>query len=367
MPFRPGSQAFDSVELLMTYTVLIVDDAEINLILFEALVKRIGGCLPVKHADARQGLDWALNHEFDLLIVDYMMPDLNGVDFIKQLRLCESKEDIPILMITANDQKQVRYEALEAGATDFLTKPVDKIEFTARVNNMLHLGASRKALANRAQWLADEVRKATLEIVLRERETVVRLSKAAEYRDPETGAHISRMAHYSELIAKALGLPEAESELLLQAAPMHDIGKVGIADHILLKPGRLTPDEFEIMKQHASIGFDILQGSSSRVLQAGAEIARAHHEKFDGSGYPRGLAGEDIPIFSRIVAVADVFDALTSERPYKKAWPLERAAEHLRTNSGSHFDPRCVDAFFSCWEQVLEIRQQFCDQVLTTA
>jgi putative two-component system response regulator len=346
----------------MTYTVLIVDDAEINLILFEALVKRIGGCLPIKHADARQGLTWALNNEFDLLIVDYMMPELNGVDFIKELRLTKGKEEIPILMITANDQKQVRYEALEAGATDFLTKPVDKIEFTARVNNMLHLGASRKALANRAQWLAEEVRKATLEIVQRERETVVRLSKAAEYRDPETGAHISRMAHYSELIAREMGLPQTDYELVLQAAPMHDIGKVGIADHILLKPGRLTPDEFDIMKQHASFGYEILRGSESRVLQAGAEIALAHHEKFDGSGYPRGLVGEDIPVFSRIVAVADVFDALTSERPYKKAWSLERAAEHLRANSGSHFDPRCVDAFFGCWQQVLEIRQQFCDQ-----
>lgn len=345
----------------MTYTVLIVDDAEINLILFEALVKRIGGCQPVKHANAQQGLAWAQNNEFDLVIVDYMMPDLNGVDFIKQLRASQGKAEIPVLMITANDQKQVRYQALEAGATDFLTKPVDKIEFTARVNNMLHLGASRKALADRAQWLAEEVRKATIEIVQRERETVVRLSKAAEYRDPETGAHILRMAHYSELIGKSLGLPQADCELLLQAAPMHDIGKVGIADHILLKPGRLTPDEFEVMKQHATFGYDILQGSASRVLQAGAEIARAHHEKYDGSGYPMGLAGDAIPIFSRIVAVADVFDALTSERPYKKAWSLERAAEHLKASSGSHFDPRCVDALFANWPRVLEIRQQFCD------
>jgi len=266
------------------------------------------------------------------------------------------------LMITANDQKQIRYRALEVGATDFLTKPVDKMEFMARANNMLQLGASRKALADRAQWLAEEVRKATAEIVRRERETVVRLSKAAEYRDPETGAHILRMAHYSELIAKALGLPLAEQELLLEASPMHDIGKVGIADNILLKPGRLTPPEFEIMKQHAAFGYEILRGSSSRVLQAGAEIARDHHEKYDGSGYPRGLAGEEIPIFSRIVAVADVFDALTSERPYKKAWTLERAADHIKANSGAHFDPNCVDAFFSHWTDVLEIRERYKDE-----
>ncbi len=346
----------------MTYKVLIVDDAEINLILFEALVKRMGNSESKTFASAPDGLAWAMSHEVDLVIVDYMMPELDGIEFITQLHKTAGKEDVPILMITANDQKQVRYRALDAGATDFLTKPVDKVEFMARANNMLLLGASRKALANRAEWLASEVRKATTEIVQRERETVIRLSKAAEYRDPETGAHILRMAHYSELIAKGMGLSLADQELLLQAAPMHDIGKVGIADQILLKPGRLTPEEFEVMKLHAIYGYEILKGSESKVLQAGAEIARAHHEKFDGSGYPRGLSGEDIPIFSRIVAVADVFDALTSERPYKKAWPLERAAEHIKESAGSHFDPRCVDVFMAQWEQVLEIRHRFQDQ-----
>lgn len=345
----------------MTNQVLIVDDAEINLILFDALIRRMGNCEPIRFANAPQGLAWAQTHDIDLVIVDYMMPELHGIDFIHQLRATKGKEDVPVLMITANDQKQIRYRALDAGATDFLTKPVDKVEFMARVNNMLQLGASRKALANRAAWLAEEVRKATHEIVQRERETVVRLSKAAEYRDPETGAHILRMAHYSELIAKGMGLPQAEQELLLEAAPMHDIGKVGIADHILLKPGRLTPDEFEIMKQHATFGYEILKGSSSRVLQAGAEIARAHHEKFDGSGYPNGLAGDAIPIFSRIVAVADVFDALTSERPYKKAWSLERAAEHIKASTGTHFDPACVNTLFANWDEALQIRQRFSD------
>ena len=347
----------------MTNKVLIVDDAEINLILFEALVQRIGNCEPIKFAHAPTGLAWAQTHDIDLVIVDYMMPELHGIDFIHQLRATKGKEDVPVLMITANDQKQIRYRALDAGATDFLTKPVDKIEFMARANNMLQLGTSRKALADRADWLAAEVRKATFEIVQRERETVVRLSKAAEYRDPETGAHILRMAHYSESIAKGLGLTQAQQELLLEAAPMHDIGKVGIADHILLKPGRLSPDEFEIMKQHAMFGYEILKGSSSKVLQAGAEIARAHHEKFDGSGYPNKLAGEAIPIFSRIVAVADVFDALTSERPYKKAWTLERAAEHIKASAGTHFDPQCVSTFFKNWDKVLKIRQQFQDHL----
>lgn len=345
----------------MTYKVLIVDDAEINLILFDALIKRMGNSESVRFSSALQGLAWAVCNDVDLLIVDYMMPDLNGMEFIEQFRATPGKEDIPVLMITANDQKQVRYRALDAGATDFLTKPVDKIEFMARVNNMLQLGASRKALAGRAAWLADEVRKATFEIVQRERETVIRLSKAAEYRDPETGAHILRMAHYSELIARGMGLSQAEQELLLEASPMHDIGKVGIADNILLKPGRLTPEEFEVMKCHATFGYEILKGSSSKVLQAGAEIAHGHHEKFDGSGYPKGLKGDAIPIFSRIVSVADVFDALTSERPYKKAWTLERAAEHIQTSAGTHFDPHCVRMFFSQWKDVLEIRHRFHD------
>lgn len=224
---------------------------------------------------------------------------------------------------------------------------------------LVELGDARKKLADHAEWLAEEVSKATNEITQRERETVFRLSKAAEYRDRETGTHILRMAHYSQLIARGLGLSVADQELLLEAAPMHDIGKVGITDNILLMPGRLNGDEFEVMKQHAIYGYEILKESSSQILQAGAEIARGHHEKFDGSGYPYGLMGEDIPIFSRIVAVADVFDALTSERPYKKAWTLEAAADFLSANAGTHFDPACVITFLDHWDEVLAIRERF--------
>lgn len=238
---------------------------------------------------------------------------------------------------------------------------VDSAQLQANLA-LQELGKAREKLADHAEWLAEEVSKATGEITQRERETVYRLSKAAEYRDRETGAHILRMAHYSELIAKGLGLSSAERELLLEAAPMHDIGKVGIADHILLKPRRLDGEEFEVMKQHALYGYEILKESSSKVLQAGAAIARGHHEKYDGSGYPYGLKAQEIPIFSRIVAVADVFDALTSERPYKKAWPLEAAADYLRANSGSHFDPDCVTTFFDHWDEVLHIRERFQDE-----
>jgi putative two-component system response regulator len=343
----------------VTQHVLIVDDTEINLILFSALVKKLDDCVAHTFSDPRVGLSYVTEHPVDLVIVDYMMPDIDGLEFIRLLRLVPGRESVPVLMITANDQKQIRYRALDSGASDFLTKPVDKIEFLARASNMLTLNDARKKLDDRAAWLADEVRKATAAVVARERETVVRLCRAAEYRDPETGAHIIRMAHFSKLISARLGLSPEDQDLLLEAAPLHDIGKVGIADKILLKPGRLDAEEFEVMKQHAVFGYELLKGSSSRVLQSGAEIAHGHHEKFDGSGYPRGLKGEEIPIFSRIVAVADVFDALTSERPYKKAWTLDAAVDFLISGSGSHFDPQCVKAFLNAWEDVLEVRARY--------
>ena len=346
----------------MTRKVLIVDDTEINVVLFAALVKKLGDCEVKTFYNSPEGLAWARINEIDLIIVDYMMPELDGIEFITSYRETPGKEGIPILMVTANDQAHVRYRALDAGASDFLTKPVDKIEFLARASNMLKLSEARKKLADKAAWLADEVRKATSEILRRERETVFRLSRAAEYRDPETGAHILRMAHFSELIATGIGLSSADQQLILEAAPMHDIGKVGIPDNILLKPGRLTPEEFEVMKLHANYGYEILKDSSSEVLKAGASIAIGHHEKFDGSGYPAGLKGEEIPVFSRIVAVADVFDALTSERPYKAAWSLERACDHIRAESGAHFDPACVAAFFANWDGVTAIRERFRDE-----
>jgi len=339
--------------------VLIIDDTEINLILFGALIKKLDSCESHCFGSPLEGLAWAASHAPDLVIVDYMMPGIDGLEFIQRFRVLPGCADVPILMITANDQKQVRYRALDSGANDFLAKPVDKVEFLARAKNMLHLSNARRKLADHAAWLADEVRKATEVILQRERDTVFRLCKAAEYRDPETGAHILRMAHYSQLIAKNLGMSVEDQELLLEAAPMHDIGKVGISDNILLKPGRLDEAEFEIMKQHAAFGYELLKNSTSRVLQAGAEIALGHHEKFDGSGYPGGLVGEAIPIFSRIVAVADVFDALTSERPYKKAWTLEQAVDFLNAGSGTHFDPQCVKAFLNAFDEVLAIRDRY--------
>ncbi|HEV3410555.1 MAG TPA: HD domain-containing phosphohydrolase, partial [Chthoniobacterales bacterium] len=282
-------------------------------------------------------------------------------EFAKRFRALPDKADTPLLMVTAAGEREIKHRALSLGINDFLNKPFDQIELQARARNMLALRSSQKKLASRALLLADEVEKATAELAAREHETLICLGRAAEHRDPETHEHIMRMSNYSRLIAMRLGLPQEQCELLLRAAPLHDIGKLGTPDHILLKPGKLTPEEFEIMKQHTVIGGRILSNSSSPILKAGAEIALSHHEKFDGSGYPYGLKGRDIPLYGRIVAVADVFDALTSERPYKKAWDLDRATQLIRDSSGGHFDPMVVEAFFDMWDDVLAVKEHYRD------
>lgn len=342
--------------------VAIIDDAQLNVTLLQHLVRKLPGCEAVCFTDPVKALEWCLANEPDLVVVDYMMPGMNGTELTEGFR--KRYPDVPVLMVTANHETELRHQALQLGVTDFLNKPLDNVEFLARAKNMLALRQSHKMLADRADWLAAEVSKATAKIVEQERETIFCLARAAEYRDPETGAHIIRMAHYSKLIASELGLSQAQQDLLLEAAPMHDIGKVGTPDMILLKPGKLTEEEFSVMKQHAVIGYEVLNASSSPLLKTAAEIARTHHEKFDGSGYPRGLKGSDIPLFGRIVAVADVFDALTSERPYKKAWSVEDAAQLLLEGSGKHFDPDCVEAFFSCFEQILAIKAEYVDEEL---
>ncbi|GAA4029395.1 HD-GYP domain-containing protein [Actimicrobium antarcticum] len=342
--------------------VLIVDDDQTNLALFSHMLKAIPDVKPVTMAEPIAALAWCASNDPDLVLVDYMMPELNGLRFIQDFRDLPGKTTIPVVMVTADIDTEVRHRALQLSANDFLTKPVNKTELRARVTNLLALRAAQRQLSTRAVWLAEEVAKATSEIVAREREAILRLSRAAEYRDPETGAHLLRLSQYSRLIAANLGMGTAEQDLLGDAAPMHDIGKVGIPDNILLKPGRLDAEEMDIMRTHAKIGADILRGSTSPLLQVAAAIALTHHEKFDGSGYPHGLKGEQIPLYGRIIAVADVFDALTSARPYKPAWEIDRAVALIRDGSGSHFDPVCVDAFFQDWSSVMAIYEKHRDE-----
>ena len=298
-----------------------------------------------------------------LIITDYKMPVMDGVEFTKRLRRIPSCREIPLVVVTVVDNREILYRALEAGATDFLTRPIDQFECRARCRNLLTMHQQRLLIKERADWLESQVETATRETRARERETLLRLAKAGEYRDEETGNHVLRMARYSRLLAEELGLPKHECVDIELAAPMHDIGKIGIPDEILRKPGKHTPGEFKIMRTHTTIGHDILKNSPSRFLQLGAVIALAHHERFDGSGYPRGLAADDIPLAARVVAVADAYDALTSVRPYKKAWPSADAVAYIKEQSGRHFDPKCVSAFVARLEAIVEVQHMLRDEV----
>jgi response regulator RpfG family c-di-GMP phosphodiesterase len=339
--------------------ILIVDDSKVNLKLYTRLITQDGygesRCFPCS-GDA---LEWAKENDVALVIVDYNMPAPNGLDFIKIMRSMPGKEDVPILMVTADHARELRYEALECGANDFLTKPIDQVEFKARVKNMVALSESQRQLAETATWLADQVKAATAEIASRERETIMRLSLLAEQRNPETSAHLSRMASYCQIIARGAGLSPGEQELLLTASPLHDVGKVAIPDSILLKPAKLTSREYAIVKRHALVGYEILKDSTSPLLQLAAKIALTHHEKYDGSGYPQGLAADQIPLVGRICALSDVFDALTSVRPYKKAWPVNLAVAEIQRNRGTHFDPRLVDIFELALPELLRVKERF--------
>lgn len=341
--------------------IVIVDDNAVNLMLMVALARAATDSEPLRFDDPVAALAACRENGADLIVVDFMMPHMDGHQFIEAVRATPHLADVPVVMVTAAGQSAVRRKALEIGATDFLTKPVDSTEIKLRLRNLLQLRQAQNLLRDRAAHLAEEVRTATEAIVLREREVIVRLSRAAEFRDPETGGHIQRMAHYAASIARHLGQPESYAQALLTAAPMHDVGKLGTPDHILLKTGTLTPDELVQMRRHAEIGGRILANPDSSLLRLACEIAETHHEKFDGSGYPRGLKGEAIPLGGRIVAVADVFDALNSPRPYKKAWPVDDSRAYIEEHSGRHFDPTCVRAFVAGWDDVLAIRARFPD------
>jgi two-component system response regulator RpfG len=304
---------------------------------------------------------WATRHVSDLVLVDYMMPDMDGIEFVKRLRALPGYEHVPIVMVTVHDDRKVRYAALDAGITDFLTKPVDARECLARCRNLLTLRRQQLALEDRRRLLEHMVEDATREVREREKETLLRLARAGEFRDEETGFHLIRMSRYSRLIASAIGLERDEAETVELAAPLHDIGKIGIPDHILLKPQRLDDAEWKVMRRHPVIGHEILKGSASKYVRMGALIALGHHERYDGMGYPSGLDGDHIPLCARIVAVADVYDALTSVRPYKKAWKSADALEYLRAQRGKHFDPRLVDAFIGVSESVLEVQRDMQD------
>jgi len=342
--------------------VVLVDDDVLGLELLRHLVSSIPGVRVEAFADPRNALAWCRDHRPDVVITDHLMPGLLGLDLLRALRADPGTADVPIMMITGEEDRDLRYAALESGASDVLGKPIDALEVKARTRNMLAIRRGQRLLAERSRSLEAEVRGATAAIAAREHEIVVRLSRAAEFRDWETGSHIVRVSWYSRIIAARLGLPERQQETIFRAAPMHDVGKIGVPDHILLKAGSLDDAEFETMKRHTVIGYGILGGSASELLQIAAEVALTHHERWNGTGYPDRRRGEEIPLGGRIVAVADTYDALTSQRPYKKEWPTDLAWEFVKANTETLFDPACVAAFFEGRHDVEDARLSFPDQ-----
>ncbi len=343
-------------------TVLIVDDLFSSRLLLAEIVRQIDGKLNLELFDTpSRALEFARSNRVDIILTDYKLPEFDGIELVKQIRALPHCVDVPVVVITVVDDRKIRYEALEAGATDFLIKPLDEHETRARCANLLELRRHKIVLSDQARVLQYQVDKSVTEIHERELETLAKLAKAGEFRDRTTGNHLMRMAKYSALIGTHLGLGAETVHVLEVAAPMHDIGKIGIPDAVLLKEGPLTRVEIELMKTHPRIGYDILKGSPSKYLSMGAIIALGHHEKFDGSGYPNGLHGDDIPLVARIVAVADVFDALVNARPYKHAWPLDEGMAFVRGQRGKHFDPACVDAFFADRAKLQAIFDEFSD------
>jgi two-component system, response regulator RpfG len=339
--------------------VLIVDDQPSQRTMFRHLVEDIGPDVRVTDfGDPIEALSWSQVAPPDLLLLDYRMPKLDGLEFTRRFRQPLTHRDVPIVLITVVSDEPIRNAALEAGVIDFLVKPVRPRELRSRCRNLLMLRQQQQSLKSRTYDLERRLLMSMREIDDREREVLHRLARATEYRDIASGPHLERMARYSGLIAEALGLPDEEVRVIELAAPLHDIGKIGLPDSIVRKPGGLTPEETEFMRTHPRIGHDILAGSSSRFVQLGATIALRHHERWDGSGYPDGIAGRDIPIAARIVGVADVLDALTTPRPYRDAWSLDRALEFLQAEAGGKFDPEVVAAVVSRREQIEDVLQQ---------
>ena len=343
--------------------ILVVDDEILNRKLIEAMLKPQGYEV-FTAVDGEDCLLKVAENPPDLILMDIMMPNMNGFEVVTKLKAQEQMALIPIVMVTALQDVNDRVKALEVGADDFLTKPVDRMELRARVRSLLKVKAYNDHMVNYRQELEREVAKQTQELKaahsrLRDAslETIFRLARAAEYKDEDTGNHIISMSRISAFIAEKMGLNSVVVERILYASPMHDIGKIGIPDRILTKNGPLDNEEWSVMKRHSDFGGQILEGSSIGFLRLGEVIALTHHEKWDGSGYPHGLAGKKIPLAGRIVALADVFDALMSKRPYKQPLSIAQTVEIIQAGRGTHFDPAVVDVFlanidgvFKLWE-----------------
>ncbi len=335
--------------------ILIVDDEECNVVLLERMLEREGFTAVTGLGDSARALSMCSEESYDLLLLDLHMPSPDGFDILAELELADPARAPAVLVLTADTTGQAKQRALSMGARDFVTKPFDAVEVLLRVRNILHSRSLQQRLEEQNHDLERRVALRTEQLGHSRAETIRRLSRAVEYRDPETGDHIERMSGYCALLARKVGL---DAEAMLIASPMHDVGKIAVPDRVLLKPGPLTIEERRVMERHAEVGYKLLTGSDSELLELAATIAWTHHERYDASGYPRGLVGSAIPLEGRIAGVADVFDALTSDRVYRAAFPLEEALDEMRRQRGGQFDPEVLDLFLDSMDEILSIRDQ---------
>jgi putative two-component system response regulator len=355
--------------------ILVVDDEAANLRLLEHVLRSTGYECITTTTSPEEALQHIERSVFDLILLDLHMPGMSGYDLLRRVREHDTSMHTPVLVLTADVSREARERALGLGARDFLTKPFDRIEAGLRVRNLLEVRALHRQLEDHNSLLEKRVRERTaelwkalqaverkeLEIRRGQAETVMRLAIAAEYRDDDTAQHIHRMSRYCRALAQAAGIEEQAVELIGVASVMHDVGKIGIPDAILLKPGGLTKTERETMQEHARIGYQILSGSDSKLLQMAARIALSHHERWDGRGYPEGRVGTDIPVEARVAAIADVFDAITTDRVYRKAMPFPKAIAVLQEGKDSQFDPGLIDTFFEHMDVMLKIKEELAD------
>ena len=341
--------------------ILVVDDEQANIALLEDVLENEGYANFKSTADSRKALDLYKEFHPDLVLLDLNMRYLDGFQVMEQLKEVEKDPYAPILVLTAQSDRNTRLRALAAGARDYIEKPFDITEVTQRISNMLEIRLLHNQVRDQNLILEEKVRTSTRELEETRQEAILRLGRAAEYRDNETGMHVIRMSRLSAKLAKKIGLSDDECQLILQASPMHDVGKIGIPDEILLKPGKLNKDEWAIMKKHPEIGAEILSGSHSAVMKMAESIALTHQERWDGSGYPNNLKGEEIPLAGRIVAICDVFDALTSKRYYKEAFSIEKSMEIIEQSSGKDFESRLVEAFKKALPEMIRIVKELPD------
>lgn len=349
----------------ITPVILVVDDQPQNVELLEAHLVNQGYEI-ITASNGNEALRKLSENVVDLILLDVVMPYMDGFEVTRKIREDDVTRLLPIILVTALHDTENRVRGIESGCDDFLSKPIDKTELLARVRSLLKvksyndmMSKYKNELESKVAQRTEELKSACKKIKHASLETIQKLSKASEHRDEFTGSHIKRMSRYSEAVARSMGLNDNTVEAILYASSMHDLGKIGMPDHILMKPTKLDPDEWEIMKSHTVLGAKLLEGSDAEFVKVGESIARHHHEKWDGSGYPDSLKGDEIPIAGRIAAIADVFDALTSVRPYKKPFSLEKAFDIIREGKGNHFDPDVVDAFFKVQEEILDIKNQF--------